>query len=155
MPHPRQPDFLRRHHRTDRRVRDLETGVHMLRADVSWHDSIPPTVFAKASGGSSHLERDTQEAGWPRYQKRSGIGSLIGSIIINDPAAMTGFSLWGTLPARMRPTHTYQALIAANHAPYFTLARVETDGDVLIHPGQLETPSSVTVTLDGLAWPVA
>jgi hypothetical protein len=150
----RQSDLLDLHDNVARRVRNLETGVHPLRSEADYADSIPPTLF---DGGSANLHHSpiATQADWPRYQKRSGIGSLTGQIQITDPHAgsMSGGELWGTLPAAIRPTATHTYIVAATSSPGFTTVTVAADGDVRINPGAL--PAGTTyIWLDGIAFPV-
>lgn len=156
----RQTDLLDLHDNVTRRVRNLETGVHPLRSEADYADSVPPTVFPKDSGSSSLLSTSTASVTSSsrfQYQKRSGIAALIGWVQISDPQAAdaqdANGALWGTLPESLRPSIDRFLTAAADTAPGLTYVLVRADGQVRFFGGQLG--ETATVFCDGLVWPTA
>ena len=148
-------DFLDLHDNVARRVRRLETGVHPLRSDADWYDSIPPTLFPPDPGSAAGLSPDSTGGGvrHPRYQKRSGIGSLMGRCQATT-TSLTGTDggLYGILPDAMCPTDRNSDLVFATAAPYTLIIIVEPDGQV-----RVKAPvAGITCefTFDGVTFPV-
>jgi hypothetical protein len=157
----RQLDFLHLHTNAVRRVRNLETGVHPLPADVDYTDSIPLTLFPKdplagsaalTITGSGAPDADAR----PHYQKRSGIASLTGYVTVNPLHADiidTDGALYGTLPEALWPARTHATLCFADAAPWVARVLVTSTGQLRFYPGGLT--ATTPVYLDGFAWPTA
>ena len=147
-------DFIDHHASMARRVRNLETGVHPLRSQVDWRESIPPTKFP-VTGGVTGLNPNTSlDVQFPRYQKRSGIGSLMGTCqYISDYLLADEGGLYGVLPVDLRPTARNADLVFNSRTPFTMLVIVQPSGQVRIKavvPGQ-----SGTFWFDGVTFPTA
>lgn len=151
----RRADLLDLHENVTRRVRNLETGVHPLRADIEYANSILPTLFPKAAGGSAAVNPGGSSPDQrPYYQKRSGVGSLMGWVILNGPHADAqddDGALYGILPAAMRPTRSHSMLCYANEAPWVARISVRESGEVRFWG--LTLPASTDVSIEGFSWP--
>lgn len=152
----RQLDILHLHANVARRVRNLETGVHPLPADVDYTDSVPLTLFPKDAGGSGALTVVGAADTRPHYQKRSGIASLTGLVIVNPAHADiidSDGALYGTLPQTLWPTRAEAHLCYAETAPWVARVLVTSTGQLRFYPGGLTTTAGVY--LDGFTWPTA
>lgn len=151
----RQLDFLHLHANAIRRLRNLETGVHPLPADVDYTDSVPLTLFPKAPGGSGALTAAPAPDDSPHYQKRSGIASLTGYVTANPahPDMDADGALYNTLPEPLWPARTLAGLCYADSAPWVARVLVTSTGELRFYPNGLTGPT--TVHLDGFTWPTA
>jgi hypothetical protein len=144
-----------------RRVSNLETGVHPIAADAGYAFSIPPTVFPPGSGsvvGVQHPYNPTSP-NYPRYQKRSGIGSLSGQWSWSANAGvLTGY--YGTLPPSMMPTQAMTFLVASagvvgSYYEYIGICYVASDGRVYIRRnGRTDLNMTYNGNFEGVVFPV-
>lgn len=161
--HSRNPDFIQRHARLDRRIRDLETGVHPVSADNDFAGDWPLTLIEPAEpggpvqghwpGGADYLDNR------PRWRKRAGIAMLSGTLTITDPtlAAVEAGKVYGSIPTAGRPATDMTFWATADHAPYITTVTVGEDGALTVYGGELPAPTAGELTLvylHGIAYPV-
>lgn len=77
MPSPRNTDFLRQHARLDRRVSNIETGVHPVKPDVAYEDIGDPADVISDWTALELINGWTGAAYWRRH---AGTVELAGSV---------------------------------------------------------------------------
>lgn len=150
--HPRALDFVDQQIDLRERVRNLETGVHPVRALANFYASTPLATIPRDTLANSGI-LSSSDGGTARWMKRSGYILLVGGLQLDGPTA-SGGTRWGFMPVNARPALTLRLSAAATEAPYRAWVIIHPDGELLIDGSGLPTGiSGAIVSLDGLGWP--
>lgn len=146
----RQPDFLASHTRLERRVSNLETGVHPTRANVEYHDSYDPTEIPV---DEEQTVFDPPGGSAPSWSRRSGMvylgGKIEGPAIEDIPS---GGARYGTIPPPGRPSGTTVHIAGVDGAVSWIQVKIEEDGDLIVMPPTSGT-GAFEVSLETIAYP--
>lgn len=149
---PRQRDAVDVAMNHERRLTNLETGAHPVRALADFYSSVPLTSLPERPGGVLYMNPGSSGSIdlSPVWMKRSGLVTLGGGIEVLSATQVSADGWYGTLPPNACPFVDFKVLAVTTVAPWRCTIEVKKNGQLHVHPEQMA--GTFTVFLDGITY---
>lgn len=140
----------------ERRVRNMETGVHPTGSQFEYYDTVLPTLVVIPDNPYWEGLAQGVHPMPPQWQKRVGQVSLIGGYKTKvgvDALTVPNDVVVGLLPEEARPLQQIIGWVTYYQAPYLGRVTIETDGSIKVAaPSSTFTVSFLEFRLESIGY---